>query len=468
MEAAHRTALGTDEGGKKSLLSTGLRKKWRQKLNLKDAVPSHNEDAEIATIGAVLIDPEALSSIIEIVRARDFYKVAHQRIYETLLSLSNKGQSIDLITLAEELRARGTLEQCGGAAYISRLTSAVPTSANVEYYARIVQATSIRRTLEHVSQEIIAQAHNESADIGVILEEAERKIFEISDRSRAGTYQAAQEIVKQTFEAIEKHYHSKTEYTGIPSGFKELDQLTMGFQDSEFIVIGARPAVGKTAFALTMAANMAVRQKISVGFFSLEMSSMAIMQRLLSMEARLDSQRMRTGMLSPADFSRITEACSRLYEAPFFISDSPDLKMLDLRAQARRMKSRENVAIIFVDYITLIGTENRDLPRHEQIAEISRSLKGLARELNIPVIALSQVRRETEGKRPALADLRESGSIEQDADVVIFLHTEDLKVRVARSLSGQTTKRSRGRPVTCFCGKVYHVRNLGAKGGCVN
>ena len=399
-------------------------------VTLRDAVPSHNEEAEIATLGAVLLDSEALSSVIHLVRPEDFYKGAHQRIFEAILSLFDRGQSIDLITLAEELRARGALEQCGGAAYVSRLTSAVPTSANIEYYARIVQASSIRRTLARVSQEIIAQALDNSAEISVILEEAERKIFEISDRNQTGTYYPAKEVVKQTFDAIERHYHSKTEYTGIPSGFKELDQLTMGFQNSEFVVIGARPSVGKTAFALTIAANMAIRQKIPVGFFSLEMSSMAIMQRLLSMEARLDSQRMRTGMLSPADFSRITEACGRLYEAPLYISDSPDLKLLDLRAQARRMKSHQEVKIVFVDYITLIGSENRELPRHEQIAEVSRSLKALARELNLPVIALSQVRRETEGKKPTLADLRESGSIEQDADVVIFLHTEDLKSEV--------------------------------------
>ena len=410
-------------------------------VSLRDAVPSHNEEAELATLGAVLIDSEALASVVHLVRAEDFYKGAHQRVYEAILSLFDRGQSIDLITLAEELRARGTLEQCGGAAYISRLTSAVPTSANVEYYARIVQAASIRRTLARVSQEIIAQAHDNSSEISVILEDAERKIFEISDRNQTGTYYPAKEIVKQTFDAIEKHYHSKTEYTGIPSGFKELDQLTMGFQNSEFIVIGARPSVGKTAFALTIAANMSIRQKIPVGFFSLEMSSMAIMQRLLSMEARLDSQRMRTGMLSPADFSRITEACGRLYEAPLYISDSPDLKLLDLRAQARRMKSHQDVKIVFVDYITLIGSENRDLPRHEQIAEVSRSLKSLARELNLPVIALSQVRRETEGKKPTLADLRESGSIEQDADVVIFIHTEDLKleareINVAKQRNG--------------------------------
>jgi replicative DNA helicase len=398
--------------------------------SLKDSVPSHNDEAEVATLGAVLIDPEALPAIVHLLRGEDFYKSAHQRIYDAVLALFDRGQSIDLITLTEELRARGTLDLCGGSAYISRLTSAVPTSANVEFYARIVQATSIRRTLARVSQEIIAQAHDERAEISVILEEAERRIFEISDRHQTGTYAPAKEIVKLTFDAIERHYHSKTEYTGIPSGFKDLDQLTMGFQNSEFIVIGARPSVGKTAFALTIAANMAIRQKIPVGFFSLEMSAMALMQRLLSMEARLDSQRMRTGMLSPADFSRITEACGKLYEAPLYISDSPDLKLLDLRAQARRMKSNQDVKIIFVDYITLIGSENRDLPRHEQIAEISRSLKSLARELNLPVVALSQVRRETEGKRPSLADLRESGSIEQDADVVVFIHTEDLKAEM--------------------------------------
>jgi replicative DNA helicase len=398
--------------------------------NLKDAVPSHNEDAEIATLGAVLIDAEALPTIIPLLRPEDFYRGAHQRIYEAVLGLFDRGQSIDLITLSDELRARGTLEICGGGAYISRLTSAVPTSANVEFYARIVQASSIRRTLARVSQEIISRAHDESSEISVILEDAERRIFEISDRNQTGTYSPAKDIVKQTFDAIERHYHSKTEYTGIPCGFKDLDQLTMGFQNSEFIVIGARPSVGKTAFALTIAAHMAIRQKIPVGFFSLEMSAMAIMQRLLSMEARLDSQRMRTGMLSPADFSRITEACSKLYDAPLYISDSPDLKLLDLRAQARRMKAKQDVKIIFVDYITLIGSENRDLPRHEQIAEISRSLKALARELALPVIALSQVRRETEGKKPNLADLRESGSIEQDADVVIFIHTEDLKAEV--------------------------------------
>ena len=290
----------------------------------------------------------------------------------------------------------------------------MPTSANVEFYARIVQASSIRRTLARVSQEIISRAHDEGSEISVILEEAERRIFEISDRHQTGTYSPAKDIVKQTFEAIEKHYHSKTEYTGIPSGFKDLDQLTMGFQNSEFIVIGARPSVGKTAFALTIAANMAIRQKIPVGFFSLEMSAMAIMQRLLSMEARLDSQSMRTGMLSPADFSRITEACSKLYDAPLYISDSPDLKLLDLRAQARRMKSNQDVKIIFVDYITLIGSENRDLPapradrRDLAVPEGPGPGARLARDRPLPG-APGNGRQETDPRRPARVRLHRAG-----------------------------------------------------------
>jgi replicative DNA helicase len=394
---------------------------------LRDSVPSHHDEAELATLGAILLDGEALPAISHLLRPEDFYRAAHQRIYEALLALFDRGQSVDLITLADELRSRASLEQCGGLAYISRLTSAVPTSANVEYYARIVQAAAIRRSLARISQEIIARAHDDSTEVPQIVEEAERKIFEISDRHQSGSYHAAKEVVSRTFDAIERLYHSKGSYTGVPSGFTELDNLTNGFQPSEFIVIGARPSVGKTALALTMAANIAIRQKTPVGLFTLEMSSMAIMQRLLAMEARIESQLLRSGMLKPSDFSRLTEACGRIYEAPLFINDSPDLKLLDLRAQARRMKSHQDVRIIFVDYITLINAENRDLARHEQIAEISRNLKSLARELAIPVVALSQVRRETEGKRPALADLRESGSIEQDADVVIFLHTEDMK-----------------------------------------
>jgi len=372
--------------------------------SLKDKIPSHNEEAEEATLGALLLDSEALPAVIRYLRPKDFYKNAHKTIYKAILDLFNRGEAIDLITVTDALKANNDLDSSGGSAYISSLTSVVPTSANIEYYAQIVQTCSIRRNLARIASQIISQSHEESLDIRQIIEEAEKQIFEIAERQHTG------------------FYHTKESYTGIPTGFSSLDNYTSGFQNSEFIVIGARPSVGKTALALTMASNISIRYSKPVGFFTLEMSSMALMQRLLSSEARIDSIKLRTGFLKESDLYKLTEAAGRIYDAPLYIDDTPNLKLLDLRAQARRMKTQHDISILFIDYLTLITSENRDMPRHEQIAEISRSLKALARELNIPVVALSQVRRETEGKRPTLADLRESGSIEQDADVVLFLH----------------------------------------------
>ena len=391
---------------------------------LRDSVPPHNIDAEVATLGALLLDPEALSTVLRYLRAEDFYRGAHRKVYQAILALFDRNEAIDLITLCDELGRVGELEACGGMARVSQLTSAVPTSANVEYYARIVQALSMRRELQRIAASIIADSFDDSQEVRIIIEEAERRIFEITDRQQIGSFRLAREIINQTVDAIERLYHSSGTYTGIPSGFADLDNLTSGFQNSEFVVIGARPSVGKTALALTMAAYIAVQQRKPVGFFTLEMSAVALMQRLLAAEARLDSNRIRSGMLRRSDFHKITDAAGRLYDAPLYIEDSPNLKLLDLRAQARRMKSNHSVEIVFIDYLTLISSENQELPRHEQIAEISRSLKALARELDVPVLALSQVRRETEGKLPTLADLRESGSIEQDADVVMFLHRE--------------------------------------------
>ncbi len=394
--------------------------------DLKGKVPPHNEEAEKATLGAVLLsaDTDTLATVIRYLREEDFYKTAHRKIFRAILNLFNRGESIDLITLSKELKATDDLEAAGGPAYLSSLTSIVPSSANIEYYAQIVQEESIRRHLIRISQEIHADSYNEGIDSRIIIEDAERKIFDITDKHNSGTYVRAGDIIPETIEAIEKQYHAHDSYTGIPSGFPALDTMLSGFQRSEFIVIGARPSVGKTALALSMAANISIRQNCPVGFFTLEMSRMALMQRLVASEARISIQILRTGMLKPADFNNLTTAAGLIYEAPLYISDIPNIKLLDLRAQARRMRSHHHVEIIFVDYLTLIQAENQDLPRHEQIAEISRSLKALARELDIPVVTLSQVRRETEGKTPTLADLRESGSIEQDADVVIFLHRE--------------------------------------------
>ncbi len=393
--------------------------------SLKDRVPPHNDEAEKATIGALLIDSEALSTVLRYLRPADFYRTAHNKIFQSIIDLFQRGEVIDLITLTNDLRGRGELDNCGGLSYVSSLTSEVPTSANVEYYARIVQSCSVRRALIKISHGIIANANDDSLESRTIIEEAEKAIFEITDRQQTGSYKTAGEVVARTIEAIEKRYHAKDNYTGIPTGFPDLDNMTSGFQKAEFIVIGARPSVGKTAFACTIAANMAIRFKIPVGFFTLEMSDMALMQRIVASEARIESNKIRTALLTPADFHSLTDAAARIYEAPLYIEDTPNMKLLDMRAQARRMITQHDAKIIFVDYLTLITPEREgNIPRHEQIAEISRSLKALARELDIPVVALSQVRRETEGKQPTLADLRESGSIEQDADVVIFLHRE--------------------------------------------
>ncbi len=393
---------------------------------LKDKIPPHNEEAERATLGALLLstDSDVLTTVIQYLREDDFYRIAHRKIYHAIIGLFERGESIDLITLAKELKSQGDMESVGGAAYISSLTSSVPSTANVEYYAKIVQEMSVRRRLIRISQEITADAFDEGSESRASIEEAERKIFEITDSQQKGSYVRARDIIGKTIEAIEKLYHTQNSYTGIPSGFDALDNMLSGFQKSELIIIGARPSVGKTALALSMAANISIRQNRPVGFFTLEMARMALMQRLVASEARIASHVIRTGMLQPVDFSNLTNAAGLIYEAPLYISDAPNMKLLDLRAQARRMKSHHNVEIIFIDYLTLISSENQDLPRHEQIAEISRSLKALARELDIPVVALSQVRRETEGKVPTLADIRESGSIEQDADVVMFLHRE--------------------------------------------
>jgi len=391
---------------------------------LKDKVPPHNNDAEVATLGAVLLDPDALGRVLVYLRADDFYRNAHTRIFQAILALSERSEEIDLITLTQELKSEGALEAVGGAGYISSLTSSVPTSANVEYYARIVREQSIRRKLVRISQEIIADSFDDTRESRYVIEDAERKIFDIAESQNTSSFQKARDIVEKTVEAIEKLYHTRDNYTGIPSGFPALDNMLSGFQDSEFIIIGARPSVGKTALALSMAANISIRQKVPVGIFTLEMSAMALMQRLIASEARIGSQTIRTGMLKPSDFKNLTDAAGLIYEAPLWITDTPNMKLLDLRSQARRMVSQQGIKIIFVDYITLITSENMDLPRHEQIAEISRSLKALARELEIPIIALSQLTRDSEGKRPTLANIRESGSLEQDADVVIFLHRE--------------------------------------------
>lgn len=393
---------------------------------LRDKIPPNNLEAEKATLGAILMNSDALLTVSKILSPDDFYKNANKKIYQAMLNLDQQNSSnVDILTVTQELKRIGELENAGGAAYVSSLTSEVPTTANVEYYAQIVQDNSIRRSLILTSNEIIARAFDDTVSTGTMLEDAERKIFSITEKNHSTDYKAVRSLVKPAFDVIEKRMGTKSECTGIPSGYSDLDSLTNGFQNSELIVIGARPSVGKTALALSMAANMAGRYKKRVGFFSLETDGMALMQRLLAGEAKVNSHKIQSGFITQHDFSRLGAAGDVLFNSPIFICDTPNMRLIDLRTEARKLKAKEKIEIIFIDYIGLISSESKDLPRHEQVAEISRSLKQLARELKIPVVVLAQVKREVESRkdeRPALSDLRESGSIEQDADLVLFLH----------------------------------------------
>ena len=390
----------------------------------RDRIPPHNEEAERAVIGAMLIDENAVNTAQGYLNAKDFYSSRHRKIFEAVLSLYNRGIRADLLTLNDELERTGKLDESGGADYIASLTHAVPSSANTEYYAQIVQNCSLRRSLIRISGEAGAKAFDETVEPRFILEETQQELFFISDPRRMFRYKRAENVAKDVVNYLDEIYKTKPEYTGIPSGFTALDRLTAGFQPAELIIIGARPGMGKTAIALSMAANIAVRQGRSAAFFSLEMSDHSLMMRLISSEAGIDLQRLKTGYFPRSDFARIISAAGEISDASFFIEDRPHMTMLNIQSMARMLRLQEKVEIIFIDYIGLIASDNSQVPRWEQISQVSRSLKGLARELNIPVVALTQLRREAEGQKPNLADIRESGSIEQDADVVMFINRD--------------------------------------------
>ena len=394
---------------------------------LKDTVPPHNYEAEKATLGAMLLNWGAVSQVATLLRAEHFYSQQNQIIYHAMMRLFSKGETCDTLALVEELSKSGQLEKSGGAAYIASLTDEVPTAANIEYYAKIVFERATRRSLIDVSHEIKASAFDETRDSKLILEDAEKKIFDLADNEQTTVIHSMGDIVPLTVDMIEKNYRSHNTFTGIPSGFSKLDTMTSGFQKAELIIIGARPSMGKTALALNMMEYIAVTKKIPCGFFSLEMSHAQIGQRLLSQNARIPGTKLRTGMLKLDDFQKLNDAAGRCYDAPLYIVDTPNMPLIDLRAMARRMKTNQKIEIIFIDYIGLISTENSTAPVYEQVSEISKSLKALARELNIPIVALCQVARDAEGNEPSLNQLRGSGSIEQDADVVMFIHRERKK-----------------------------------------
>ncbi len=416
---------------------------------LKDKVPPHNKDAEQAVLGALLLEWGAMSDVVTVLKPDRFYSFQNQMIYSAMLSLFKQNVRGDTLTIINELTKLGKIDQAGGAAYIASLTDVVPTAANVNYYVNLVLDAAVRRDLIKMSSELRASSFDETRSSRTLLEEAEKRIFTLSDHNESTQVYEMKDVVSSTIEIIDRRYKNNSELTGIPSGIAKLDTMTSGFQKSELIVIGARPSIGKTAFALSMMQTIAVEKHIPCGFFSLEMSYQSIGQRLLSQVARLAGHKLRSGQLSMADFQKLQDAAGMCYNSPLYIVDTPNMQLIDLRAMARRMKVNQDVQIIFIDYIGLITTENPAAPVYETVSEISKSLKALARELDIPIVALSQVARDAEGQEPNLAQLRGSGSIEQDADVVLFLHrdrkimeekepVQDAKCIVAKQRNGAT------------------------------
>lgn len=395
-----------------------------------DRIPPQNIEAERSTLGSMLLDKEAILKGVEVLKPEDFYREAHRVVFEVVTHLANKGEPVDIITVSEELKQRNMLDKIGGIAYLTTLANSVPTAANIEHYARIVEEKSILRAVITAASNILAMGYAGTEEISVILDDAEKQIFQVSQRRNVKGFVSLKNILIETFERIEKIYESKGGVTGVSSGFVDLDRMTAGLQPSDLIILAARPSMGKTTFALNIARNVAVESKIPVVVFSMEMSKEQLALKLLCSEAGVDNQRIRTGTLMDNDWPRLSYALGRLSDCNIFIDDTPGLTALELRSRARRIKSEHGLGLIVIDYLQLMqsSSRNRSENRQQEVSEISRSLKSLAREVSVPVISLSQLSRAVEqrtDKKPFLADLRESGSLEQDADMVAFLYRED-------------------------------------------
>lgn len=396
---------------------------------LEGRIPPQNLEAEQAVLGAILLETEALITAMELIRAEDFYSVAHQRIFEAMTDLNDDNQPLDLVTLTARLQDKNQLEEIGGVTYLARLANAVPTAANIEYYAQIVEEKSMMRRLIRTATQIVSNGFAAEEDVGALINDAEQRIMEISNRRSSSGFISIRDVLMDVFDRVEFLYNHKGGATGIPSGFRDLDKMTSGFQRNDLIIVAARPSVGKTAFALNIAQNVAVRAGETVAIFSLEMSAAQLVQRMLCAESNVDAGRMRTGYLEGDDWEKLTMAIGALSEAQVYIDDTPGITVSEIRAKCRRLKKEKGLGMILIDYLQLI--QGRGKPgenRQQEVSEISRTLKQIARELEVPVIALSQLSRGVEqrqDKRPMMSDLRESGSIEQDADIVAFLYRDD-------------------------------------------
>jgi replicative DNA helicase len=393
-----------------------------------DRVPPQNNEAEQSVLGAVFLSKEALITAIEILRPEDFYKTAHQRIFKTMQDLYERGEPVDLVTVTAELQDHKLLDEVGGVTYLTEIARSVPTAANIEYYARIVEEKSLLRRLIRTATKIANDGYSREDDVTQILADAERYILEIAQNRNSGGFTPIRDVLLETYERIEFLSQRRGDVTGIPSGYPDLDKMTSGFQRSDLIILAARPSVGKTAFALNVAQNVAARAGETVAIFSLEMAASQLVQRMICAEGNLDASRMRTGWLEEDDWQKLTMAIGTLAKAPIYIDDTPGITVQDIRAKCRRLQAEKGLGLILIDYLQLIQGRGRGENRQQEVSEISRTLKGIARELNVPIIALSQLSRSVEqrqDKRPMMSDIRESGSIEQDADIVAFLYRDD-------------------------------------------
>jgi len=399
-------------------------------------VPPQNIEAEQSVIGGILLENEAITTVLENLVVDDFYREAHRSIFLAMIELFEKNEPIDLITLTNYLRGENQLERIGGSAYLSSLVDTTPTAANISYYAKIVKEKSILRRLISTATDIVARGYDDDGDVADLLDMAEKNIFQITESKIRPSFYSIKSILKESFKTIEKLYESREIVTGVPTGYEEIDKLTSGFQPSDLIIVAGRPSMGKTAFCLNIAQYVAIEKHIPVAIFSLEMSKEQVVLRMLCSEARVDAHKVRSGYLGETDWPKLTRAAGTLSESPIYIDDTAAISVLEMRAKARRLMAECNLGLVIVDYLQLMrgrGINSRGRggsdSREQEISEISRSLKALAKELNIPVVALSQLNRrveERQNKRPQLADLRESGAIEQDADLIAFIYRDEI------------------------------------------
>lgn len=411
-----------------------------------DRVPPQNIDAERAVLGAMLMSDggrEVIPKVIEVLGddtdGKMFYREAHRKIYCAILNLFEKAEPADLITLTRELERTGDLERVGGVPYIDEMIESVPTAANVEYYAKMVRDEALRRHLIYTSAQIYNESFDDSEEIELLLDKAERAILEIRQENVDSGFVPVKRIIKSSFDAIQELYNRQEHVIGVPSGFIDLDEKTSGFQKSDFIIIAGRPGMGKSMFIQNITQHVSCECRVPVGLFSLEMSKEQLVVRMLASEANVNFQSLRTGFLSESDWPKLTIAAGKLSESPIFIDDTPGISVMELRARARRLKAEHDVGLIMIDYLQLMQGRGKVESRQQEISDISRALKGLAKELDLPIIACSQLSRQVENrpdKRPQLFDLRESGAIEQDADLVLFLYREEYYEREMSTAPG--------------------------------